>query len=107
MIQIIAFILLVISLLGMVCVLTKASKETLTKKRIKELERVKRFPKLNKEIIQSSYFKKINIENVLKKLLLRIKIFLLRCENKIDSWLKRVSHSKRFNEDYWEKIKKE
>lgn len=44
--------------------------------------------------------------NITKKFLMKIKIFFIKCENGIDKWLQRVSQSKRFEEGYWERIKK-
>ena len=48
----------------------------------------------------------LQFNNILKKFLIRLKIFLLKCENKIDAWLRQVSHSKKFNDDYWERFRK-
>ena len=44
--------------------------------------------------------------NITKKFLMKIKIFFIKCENGIDKWLQRVSQSKKFEEGYWERIKK-
>jgi len=44
--------------------------------------------------------------NITKKFLMKIKIFFIKCENGIDKWLQRVSQSKKFEEGYWERIKR-
>ncbi len=44
--------------------------------------------------------------NFIKKFLMKTKIFFIKCENGIDRWLQRVSQSKKFEEGYWEKIKR-
>ena len=48
----------------------------------------------------------LNIDKLLRKMLMRAKIVFLKGENKIDIWLERISSSKKFNEDYWKKVRK-
>lgn len=45
-------------------------------------------------------------EKFLKKFFMRLKIILLRSERKVDGYLHKVSHSQKFEEDYWDKVKK-
>jgi hypothetical protein len=45
-------------------------------------------------------------EKFLKKFFIKLKILLLKGERKIDQYLHRVSHSEKFGEDYWDKVKK-
>ncbi len=61
---------------------------------------------LKEWIKEKSNFKSIKTEKLIKKFLMRAKIFFLKCENKIDAWLKKVSQSKKFSPDYWENLKK-
>ncbi|MCD5396312.1 MAG: hypothetical protein LR000_01435 [Candidatus Pacebacteria bacterium] len=98
MMQTIALILLGISIIGMAFVLPKTEKE---EKRPKK-QKIQLREKFDKISLKAP----LQFENSLKKFLIRLKIFFLRCENKIDAWLKQISHSKKFNEDYWEKIKR-
>ncbi len=46
-------------------------------------------------------------EKFLKKFFITLKIWLLKGERKVDQYLHRVSHSQKFEEDYWDKVKKE
>lgn len=50
--------------------------------------------------------KSFNTEKALRKIFIKAKIVLLKAERKIDQCLHRVSHSQKFEENYWEKIKK-
>jgi hypothetical protein len=111
MIQIIAIILFLIGLLGMSFIVIRAIPrlESLEKKPLEVGFGLKKgLPKIDfsRKIKELPYLKDLKIENVIKKMLLKIKIFFLKCENRIDIWLKRVSYSKKFNDDYWDKIKK-
>lgn len=45
-------------------------------------------------------------EKFLKKFFIRLKILLLKAERRIDKYLHRVSHSQKFEDDYWREIKK-
>ena len=101
MIQLIASILCGISIIGMAFVLAKTKGEGV-KKRERKKARVSKLREKYK-IPQKIPFQ---FNNLLKKFLIRLKIFLLKCENKIDAWLRQVSHSKKFNDDYWERFKK-
>jgi len=49
---------------------------------------------------------RLHLGNFVKKTLIKTKIFFIKCENKIDSWLQKISQSRKFSEDYWDKIKK-
>ncbi|MCD6270978.1 hypothetical protein J7J24_01310 [bacterium] len=103
MIQLIASILFGISIIGMAFLLAKTKGEGL-KKQERKKARISRLKEKYK-IPQKAPFQ-FNVNNFLRKFLIRLKIFLLKCENKIDAWLRQVSHSKKFNDDYWERFKK-
>jgi len=47
---------------------------------------------------------RISFESFLKKSLTRIKIRLLKWENKIDQYLQKLSYSKKFDKDFWDKF---
>lgn len=100
MIQTIALILLGISLSGMVFVLIRGKEKVEEKERSKQRESLKL-----KELTKFVKIPPFHFEKFLRKFLIRLKIVLLRWENKIDSWLRQVSHSKKFQDDYWEKFK--
>ena len=42
-------------------------------------------------------------EVFLKKFFVKVKILLLKGEKKVDKYLHRVSHSQKFEDDYWQK----
>ncbi len=70
-------------------------------------KRKKRKRKGNLQEVRKSLPSLSKIEaNAVKKLLMKTKIFFIKCENGIDRWLQRVSQSKKFEEGYWEKIKR-
>ena len=106
MIQLIALIFLLISILGMSFLFYRK------KRKIKDLgeissERILPELQIKERINQIPYIKDMDVKHWLKKFLLKIKIFFLKCENKVDHWLNRVSHSKKFDDDYWDKIQKQ
>ena len=47
-----------------------------------------------------------SLEKLLKKALIKTKILFLKGERKADHYLRKVSHSQKFKEDYWENIDK-
>lgn len=109
MIQIIALIFLLIGVSGMsFIILKKKHKLGKGEGEISELQTQRILPdlQLKRKINQIPYLKDIKVENWLKKFLLKTKIFFLKCENRIDVWLNRVSYSKKFNDDYWDKVQK-
>ncbi len=99
--QLIASILFGISIIGMAFLLAKTKGEGVRKQEGEKVSvsRLKEKHKIPQKI-------PFQFDNLLKKFLIRLKIFLLRCENKIDAWLREASHSKKFNDDYWERFKK-
>jgi len=60
-----------------------------------------------RQILRKYKINFINVERILKKVLLKIRGFFSNGENFIDKLLKKLSSSKKFQEDYWEKIKKD
>ncbi len=50
--------------------------------------------------------KNFNSEKILKKFFLRLKTILSKSEKRIDKYLHRISHSEKFQDNYWKKIKK-
>lgn len=71
-------------------------------------ERGADFPELQikERIRQWKPIKNFDSEKILRKIFLKIKILLLKAERKTDQCLHRVSHSQRFEEDYWDKFRK-
>lgn len=47
-----------------------------------------------------------NSEKFLKKFFIKLKILLLKGERRIDKYLHQVSHSEKFEDDYWTKVRK-
>ena len=45
-------------------------------------------------------------EKLLKKFFIRLKILLSRGEKRVDKYLHKVSHSQKFEDDYWTKVRK-
>lgn len=50
--------------------------------------------------------KNSNSEKILKRLLIKTKILFMKGERRADFYLRRVSRSQKFEDDYWEKIDK-
>jgi len=46
-------------------------------------------------------------EKLLKKFFIRLKILLSKGEKRVDKYLHKVSHSPKFEDDYWTKVRKE
>ena len=109
MIQLIALIFLLISILGMSFLFYKKKREINGKEELEEVSSERILPELQikERINQIPYIKDMDMKHWLKKFLVKIKIFFLKCENKVDHWLNRVSHSKNFDDDYWDKIQKQ
>lgn len=109
MIKTIALILLLISVSGMgFIIVRKGRRPDKTEGKLEEGSSEWILPdlQLKKRLSQVPYLKNLKAENWLKKILLKTKIFFLKCENMIDVWLNRVSYSKKFNDDYWDKLTK-
>jgi len=45
-------------------------------------------------------------EKLLKKFFIRLKVLLSKGDRRIDKYLHQVSHSQKFEQDYWTKVKK-
>lgn len=48
----------------------------------------------------------LHTEKLLKKVLVKTKILFMKGERRADHYLRRVSHSEKFKDDYWGKINK-
>jgi hypothetical protein len=48
--------------------------------------------------------KNIVTEKFLRKLLVKTKILFMKGERRADHYLRRVSHSEKFKDDYWSKM---
>jgi hypothetical protein len=113
MIQLIALIGLLIGLGGVYYIVKKKNKElkdqeinTLPEESFVNQAVTNIAPRLNvdfKKINPKELLKKIKQGAWLKKTLMKSKVLLLKGENKVDSWLKRVSHSKKFDKENLEK----
>ncbi|MBU3918520.1 hypothetical protein KKC63_01240 [Patescibacteria group bacterium] len=51
--------------------------------------------------------KNFSSEKILKKFFIRLKILLSKGEKRVDKYLHKVSHSQKFEDNYWEKVRKE
>jgi hypothetical protein len=113
MIQLIALIGLLIGISGVYYILKKKNKEledqevhTLPEESFVNQTVTNIAPRLNidlKKIHPKEIFKKFKEGAWLKKTLMKTKVLLLKGENKVDSWLKKVSHSKKFDKETLEK----
>lgn len=103
MMQLAGLIFIAIGIAGMG---VSAKQISLEKDRIKPINKSLDPIHFKKWIKEKFNFKSVKTEKWLKKFLMRAKIFFLKCENKIDTWLKKVSQSKKFSPDYWENLKK-
>lgn len=103
MMQLAGLIFIAIGIVGMN---VSAKKISLEKYRMKAVNKSPNLFHLKQWIKEKFNFKSVKTEKWLKKFLMRAKIFFLKCENKIDDWLKKISQSKKFSPDYWEKLKK-
>jgi len=50
--------------------------------------------------------KDFSSEKLLKKFFIRLKILLSKGEKRVDKYLHKVSHSQKFEDDYWTEVRK-
>ena len=103
-----ALIILVISFGGMVFMLVRKWPELLA---IEILPRsaVEKKPlkqRIRENIMGLKPIRDFSTEKFLKKFLVKTKILFMKGERRADHYLRRVSHSEKFKDDYWEKINK-
>jgi hypothetical protein len=101
-----ALIILVLSFGGMVFLIAKRTPQLRALELLPQ-EDVERKPlkqRIRERVAGLGASKSVTTEKLLRKLLMRTKILLLKGERRTDQYLRRVSHSKRFKEDYWRDI---
>lgn len=69
------------------------------------------FGKIREKIRNSRVFKSVSKGILLQKILSKVRIFLLRTDNKTSNWLirlrqKSLKNRSKFSNNYWEKVKK-
>lgn len=108
MVEIFAFLILVISLGGIFFLFFK-KKPLLETLPIQEKESY--FSQLKKRTIKFNPFKKFSIEIFLQKILAKIRIISLKIDNLTFNWLKKLREryqekKKKVKDNYWDEIKK-
>ncbi len=106
MMQLLGFFLAAVGIIGMGVSLKRNGGVASLKKLLSFRGKTILAAKIKQWMKGNSAIQALKPQNWIKKTLLKAKIFFLKCENKIDSWLKKVSQSKKFNSDYWENLKK-
>ena len=110
MLEPIAIIILFIGFMGMsVIVIRKIP--VLAELSTQEIKRTSTFGKIREKIRNNRVFKSVSKGILLQKILSKIRIFLLRTDNKTSNWLiklrqKSLKNRSKFSNDYWEKVKK-
>ena len=62
--------------------------------------------KVGEQIDRLNPIKHFSSEKILKKFFWQLKIILSKNEKRIDKYLHHISHSEKFETNYWKKIKK-
>ncbi len=107
MLTLILFILLIVSFLGIVLMVWKKIPELQAiEKSAEQTEAIPLKVQVAGRIKEIGVVKNFNSEKLLKKFFFKTKILLIKAERKIDQCLKRVSHSPKFKDDYWDDLKK-
>jgi len=104
-----ALSILIFSFLGMVFMIVRKWPELQALKLMSQEAAVEKSlrERLQDKMAGIDSVRKFSTEKVLKRILMRTKILLLKGERRTDQYLRKISHSKKFKEDYWEEIDKE
>lgn len=110
MLELIAQIILIGSIIAITLILAKKIPVLVGLPKPPEYK-IEFWPKIKTEIQKFGPFKSLFLETFLQKILLKFKIIILKTENKISFWLKKLnyrSQKKKNNllDNYWEGIKK-
>ena len=108
MLGLIFLIIFVLSFLGMLFVVFKKWPELKAVSVLGNIDIDERpFAERAKEKIKNlKPIKDFSSEKLLKKFFIRLKILLSRGEKRVDKYLHKVSHSQKFEDDYWTKVRK-
>ncbi len=109
MIEFIAIIILISSLVGMGIILFRKIPLLVELPEVLPPKGESVSSKLRKKIKEFNPLKNFSYEVFLQKILSKIRILSLRSESKIGSWLQKLrekSQRKKENDNYWEEIKK-
>jgi len=112
MVELIATVILIFSLLGIVIIIFRKIPVLLTLPEITVSQEEKLIPKLKRKIKELNPLKNFSYEIFLQKALTKIRILSLKADNKTFNWLQRLreKYQKKKTEkkdNYWEEIKKE
>jgi len=109
MLSLIFLIIFVLSFLGMIFIVFKKWPELKAVSVLSGRDAIQRpFAERAKErLINLRPIKDFSSEKILKKFFIRLKILLSRGEKRVDKYLHKVSHSQKFEDNYWEKVRKE
>lgn len=108
MIELIALIILLISSFGILFIVFRKIPILLTLPEV-GVEKENLISKFKKIISKFNPFKNFSLAIFLEKNLRRIRIFFLKTDNQISSWLKKIKEKyqkKEVKDNYWEEIKK-
>lgn len=110
MAELIAAVILIISILGMVAILFRKLPVLVTLPEILPPPKITIGQRLKEKIKTLNPFKNFSYELFLQKILSKIRILTLKTENKTFNWLQklreRTKKKKSENDHYWEEIKK-
>lgn len=111
MIELIALIIFLISLIGMGVIIIRKI-PILAELPLEEIEKPSTLEKIKKKIKNNGTLKSFSGEILLQKLLSKIRIITLKTENKTGVWLTKLrkrslEKKNKFSDDFWKKIKKE
>jgi len=103
-----ALIILVISFGGMIFMIVRKWPELLAIEVLSQgvIEKKSFKQRMREGITGMKPMGDFSTEKFLKKLLMKTKILFMKGERRADGYLRRVSHSEKFKDDYWEKINK-
>jgi len=108
MLGLILSIIFALSFLGMLFIILKKWPELKAVSVLGELDIDQRpFTERAKERIKNlKPIRDFSSEKLLKKFFIRLKILLSKGEKRVDKYLHKVSHSQKFEDDYWTKVRK-
>jgi len=109
MLSLIFLIIFALSFLGMIFIVFKKWPELKAVNILNERDVIRRpFAERAKERLTSLRpMKDFSSEKILKNFFIRLKILLSKGEKRVDKYLHKVSHSQKFEDNYWEKVRKE
>ncbi len=97
-----------LSFLGLLFIIIKKWPELKAVSVLAEAEEQRPFVQRTRERIKNlKPIRDFSSEKLLKRFFIRLKILLSKGEKRVDKYLHQVSHSQKFEDDYWKEVREE